>query len=254
MNEGSAIGNRAVAIYQQSLERTGYFQVSVKIGNKQNNYLSIFTKWTGTEKGFELRKADKVIAERTCESFKILLDQNIAIINDLADLKAFVSLGGHSLIAEEVMLKHWPELMQPKIAVRTALTDRYTEYHSIASRYLQRFPKGDFRMKILDRDQYRCRVCGKHADDNIDVRLEVHHIQPWSEGGLTHEGNLITLCQVCHEGAAMIDRDFLLAKVKVAMPALGPDFFDLDNYEGPGRSKVIYYNSNSVTMKLPAVK
>jgi len=28
----------------------------------------------------------------------------------------------------------------------------------------------------------------------------VHHIKPFSEGGLTEKNNLITLCKTCHDG------------------------------------------------------
>ena len=48
------------------------------------------------------------------------------------------------------------------------------------------------RIKALERDGYRCRICGSTE------RLNVHHIVPISMGG-THElENLITLCYRCH--------------------------------------------------------
>lgn len=49
------------------------------------------------------------------------------------------------------------------------------------------------RLQALDRDGWRCTICGKAG------RLEVHHVQPTSEGGDMWEiGNLRTLCRPCH--------------------------------------------------------
>jgi RNA-directed DNA polymerase len=50
----------------------------------------------------------------------------------------------------------------------------------------------DVRAQVLERDERRCRVCGKQD------RVEVHHIRPWKPG-MAHElPNLITLCGTCH--------------------------------------------------------
>ena len=54
------------------------------------------------------------------------------------------------------------------------------------------------RMKVLKRDGYRCRICGRSANDG--VRLEVDHIIPISQGGQTELSNLQTLCWDCNRG------------------------------------------------------
>jgi hypothetical protein len=47
---------------------------------------------------------------------------------------------------------------------------------------------------ILERDDYRCQICGKTND-----RLDVHHIIPRRDGGQDSTDNLITVCNgVCH--------------------------------------------------------
>jgi hypothetical protein len=56
------------------------------------------------------------------------------------------------------------------------------------------------RFTILQRDTYRCRVCGVKADDAPDVRLEVDHIIPRAHGGTDDPGNLWTLCFECNRG------------------------------------------------------
>ena len=48
------------------------------------------------------------------------------------------------------------------------------------------------RNHILQRDRWRCQICGSM------VNLQVHHPLFRSHGGQDSEDNLITLCAVCH--------------------------------------------------------
>ncbi|WP_423219633.1 HNH endonuclease [Bifidobacterium animalis] len=50
----------------------------------------------------------------------------------------------------------------------------------------------------MKRDHYRCRLCGKTADQG--ARLEVDHITPVSKGGKSVLDNLWTLCFECSRG------------------------------------------------------
>jgi len=49
------------------------------------------------------------------------------------------------------------------------------------------------RNKILERDGWRCQVCGSLSE------LEVHHMQRRSRQGDDSSENLITLCSDCHQ-------------------------------------------------------
>ena len=52
---------------------------------------------------------------------------------------------------------------------------------------------GKVRLKVLDRDGWRCQKCGKAG------RLEVDHIKALEHGGAVYdESNLQTLCRGCH--------------------------------------------------------
>ena len=54
------------------------------------------------------------------------------------------------------------------------------------------------RFAVMKRDHYRCRLCGKTADQG--AWLEVDHITPVSKGGKTVLDNLWTLCFECNRG------------------------------------------------------
>ena len=60
----------------------------------------------------------------------------------------------------------------------------------------------DVRREVLRRDGYKCKKCGWSHDEwnPSDPRhLELHHIKHHVKGGENVEGNLQTLCTVCHD-------------------------------------------------------
>jgi hypothetical protein len=60
----------------------------------------------------------------------------------------------------------------------------------------------DVRRAVMRRDGYKCTECGWSHDEwnPSDARhLEIHHIQHHAKGGKNDEGNLLTLCTVCHD-------------------------------------------------------
>jgi 5-methylcytosine-specific restriction endonuclease McrA len=51
---------------------------------------------------------------------------------------------------------------------------------------------GKLHRQILERDNWRCQICGSMQ------RLQVHHIEFRSHAGSDSEDNLATLCADCH--------------------------------------------------------
>lgn len=58
----------------------------------------------------------------------------------------------------------------------------------------------DIKAHIIDRDGYKCQMCGITQDDALGNGhgLCAHHIVPSNAGGSDDDENLITLCQSCH--------------------------------------------------------
>lgn len=62
------------------------------------------------------------------------------------------------------------------------------------------------RKAILERDGYKCRICGisrQYLDDKVPglgeyLRLEIDHIVPIAQGGTSDESNLQCLCWRCN--------------------------------------------------------
>ena len=56
------------------------------------------------------------------------------------------------------------------------------------------------RFRILLKDGFRCKTCGRSPIKDNDVELHVDHITPWSKGGETIPDNLETKCKQCNLG------------------------------------------------------
>jgi 5-methylcytosine-specific restriction endonuclease McrA len=64
----------------------------------------------------------------------------------------------------------------------------------------RRDPSIGLRFKVLQRDCFKCVLCGDHPARNPECVLHVDHLIPWSRGGKTREDNLRTLCATCNIG------------------------------------------------------
>jgi 5-methylcytosine-specific restriction endonuclease McrA len=53
------------------------------------------------------------------------------------------------------------------------------------------------RFKVLERDGYRCRYCGRTSDE---IALDVDHVVPVREGGTDDLDNLVSACVDCNSG------------------------------------------------------
>lgn len=56
------------------------------------------------------------------------------------------------------------------------------------------------RLKVLDKDNFRCVFCGRSPATDIGVQLHIDHIVPFSKGGKSLLENLQTLCLECNLG------------------------------------------------------
>ncbi|MBN1556191.1 MAG: HNH endonuclease [Phycisphaerae bacterium] len=56
------------------------------------------------------------------------------------------------------------------------------------------------RLKVLQRDNFKCVFCGASPANQSNIQLHIDHIKPFSEGGKTEYNNLQTLCQNCNWG------------------------------------------------------
>lgn len=60
------------------------------------------------------------------------------------------------------------------------------------------------RFRVMQRDNFKCCICGKSPATSPSVTLHIDHIRPWSKGGETTIDNLQTLCSECNLGKSDI--------------------------------------------------
>jgi hypothetical protein len=73
----------------------------------------------------------------------------------------------------------------------------------VARRVVSRGPRDPslrLRFRVLLRDNFRCRQCGRSPATHIGVSLHVDHVSAWEQGGPTKYENLQTLCADCNLG------------------------------------------------------
>lgn len=63
-----------------------------------------------------------------------------------------------------------------------------------------REPNLRLRFRILNRDHFKCCICGRSPSIDPSVELVIDHIYPWVKGGETTYDNLRTLCKECNIG------------------------------------------------------
>ncbi len=64
----------------------------------------------------------------------------------------------------------------------------------------KRDPSIGLRFKVLQRDRFRCQLCGRSPATELGCKLHVDHIVPYSKGGKTTFENLQALCAECNVG------------------------------------------------------
>jgi hypothetical protein len=75
-----------------------------------------------------------------------------------------------------------------------------------ATRYKRRGIGKRLRYQILERDGFRCKLCGKTAKE---TQLEVDHIVPVAKDGTDSLNNLRTLCIDCNRGKSDLSAELL---------------------------------------------
>ena len=178
-----------------------YYALTILADEKGNLTWSCYSHWAGwadAGRRIELRAASLVHADNMAKLWTEI-GEGCVVLDDVADMQLFLLLGGNALVERAVAESVVPEVLRPQPVVRTRVLG-FHQVESIPRWAFSRAPTPAERMRVLKRDGFRCRVCGRRPTDHVDVELHVHHIRPWADGGVTHEANLITLCHTCHNG------------------------------------------------------
>jgi hypothetical protein len=178
-----------------------YYAITYSANARGDIYVGSYTIWTGfadEERKNELRKPDFIKADVSARVHK-RLGIPFCVVNSLTDFAKWFLTGGLAFVESKTAEAVLPELMKPSPCVRLGEFG-FTSTALLPRAIFHRAPTPRKRMEVIKRDKYKCKICGRRPVDYVDIELHVHHIRPHAQRGLTHEDNLITLCQTCHAG------------------------------------------------------
>jgi hypothetical protein len=154
--------------------------------------------WADEKCTKEIRAPSLVKPEKMAYIWQIQ-KQPYLVVNKDDEYFLYCFLGGNALVNANVAQRMASHLLKPHVSVRSGDLG-FINIKNLPKQAFNRAPTPKQRMQILKRDAYRCCICGRRAADYTDVELHIHHIRPFGDGGLTEDGNLITLCHTCHKG------------------------------------------------------
>ncbi len=96
------------------------------------------------------------------------------------------------------------------------------------------------RFRVLKRDNFRCRYCGKSAPEAL---LEIDHIRPLSNGGTDDDSNLGASCVECNRGKHANPLVGLRHKRTIAR-----DAHEVSSYEKYSNALSIRFHESTVTL------
>jgi HNH endonuclease len=190
-----------IAGMREIIPQNSYYALTLTANESGEISWSAQTSWAGfADDDFrtEIRAASLVIADRMGRLWA-KLGQPYVVVNETAHLYVYLMIGGNALVEQQLAQELLTEVIAPT-PVRRPSFFGYKPLSTFSEAAFKRVPTPKQRMRVLKRDKYRCRICGRKADDHVDVELHVHHVKPWGEDGLTVDDNLITLCHTCHKG------------------------------------------------------
>lgn len=101
---------------------------------------------------------------------------------------SIINICGHSGWPAPRMGKH---LNGPVVVIKEGVV--VETVHEVDPR---RYASQNLRKKVLHRDGFRCRYCGREvANSNANI----DHVIPWREGGKNTMANLVACCQECNK-------------------------------------------------------
>ena len=118
-------------------------------------------------------------------------------------LEKFVAYINNEEIAssEEVVKKS--EI--PPSTLHNVKRDKNVEIPQLALHKTKRGINWRLRFRVMKRDNFRCRNCGRSPATDPSIILHVDHATAWANGGETVLENLQTLCSICNIGKSNVE-------------------------------------------------
>ena len=119
--------------------------------------------------------------------------RDLALAGSLISYKAYERKFGKWSLALKSFIEYYNS-EEKSSQLQTAMTNSETVHTTTRDVSLRT------RFLVMQKDNFRCRLCGASPATDPSVKLHVDHIIPWANGGETIITNLQTLCSMCNLG------------------------------------------------------
>jgi hypothetical protein len=154
-------------------------------------YTSILTEWIAFSDQFEVRKPRCYQRGSITRDIRAMTERLPFWVDTGKAKNVWLKKLGWALIPLNYARARMPQWLMAQTCVRTAF-DSFVDKNITSPRALKRQPTKGARLRIKERDNHRCLLCG--GEDG----LTLDHFMPYSTGGETTSQNLVTLCAKCN--------------------------------------------------------
>ena len=102
-------------------------------------------------------------------------------------------------------LERFIEYVNNEKPASSAVAIQNLEAEPSTGRKTKRTISNRLRFIVMRRDNFKCKICGRHPASDPKIELQVDHVKPWAKGGETVLENLQTLCSQCNIGKSDLD-------------------------------------------------
>ena len=176
-----------------------YFVITICADEDGKWWTETAVQWAGyadEARRIENREIRPVVPEKMADLWKALKEP-FCVVNDDRGWVRWMLGGGHALITEDQTRKNLPWEMDLRAMIWEPGLG-WKDASNLPETAFKKAPTRKLRGRVRNRDENLCRKCRRRFDENEDLVLHLHHIRPFSKGGLTLERNLISLCHTCH--------------------------------------------------------
>lgn len=185
---------------QQPLSENRYYAITL-LGTEEgkvNHFWQSHIIGLSDDKKRQIREVSFVDPLKMLKLWKKIQEPGM-LVNSAKDFFTYYLVGGNGVVEQSLCKRFLPKIVEPREVARS-VSQGLICTDTIPEPWLRRAPTKKDRMRLLKRDNFRCRLCGRSPHNCVDVELHLHHARPWSMGGLTEDDNLVALCQTCHSG------------------------------------------------------
>jgi len=182
----------------------------VRHGHVYYRTVSLFCGSFGVHGRDQRRGLPVIIASFEC--IMGLLKQPVRWVRNDDDAADWWAAYGWALVPNDYAEQRLGALLSARECLRSAI-GLFWDVALPRNRATSRRIPQDVRRRVLERDSHRCIQCGKASADGATLTMD--HVVPYSRGGETAEGNLVTLCEACNQGHGNADHShlFVLARL-----------------------------------------